>query len=186
MNRKLVMVIFVAVFLLGLCSCGNRIPETVDAIETVAPQTTAEPSPEPTLLPGIVAIDEPVAVSEEDFEAVIQSEETLVQTENNDSVSIENEQTEDLHTDVPAPNMTSQPEEEESTDTAGIGRVPNSTAFEQYNNMSGDDQQAYMESFDSIESFVAWYNAALAEYEAVSNPIEITDGVIDLGELIGE
>ena len=67
-----------------------------------------------------------------------------------------------------------------------IGQTPNATTYEQYNNMSGDAQLAYMESFDSIESFVAWYNAALAEYEAASNPIEITDGVIDLGELIGE
>lgn len=67
-----------------------------------------------------------------------------------------------------------------------VGQTANTTTYEQYNNMSGDAQQDFMESFDSIESFVAWYNAALAEYEAVSNPIEITDGVIDLGELIGE
>ncbi|MBR2223812.1 MAG: hypothetical protein IJ973_05750, partial [Christensenellaceae bacterium] len=57
------------------------------------------------------------------------------------------------------------------------------TSYEAYHAMSGEEQRAFMESFDDIEDFFAWYNNAKAEYEAKNPDIEITDGNIDLGGL---
>lgn len=87
-------------------------------------------------------------------------------------------------TDTPADvEPTDETPAPEATEKPVVGHIPNSTAYEQYNNMSGSDQLAFIESFDSTEAFVAWYNAAKAEYNASNPPIEITGDVIDLGEL---
>lgn len=59
------------------------------------------------------------------------------------------------------------------------------TEYEKFHAKSPADQQAYMESFSSIEEFFAWYNAAQEEYEQKKPPVEIGNGQIDLGELLG-
>jgi hypothetical protein len=51
--------------------------------------------------------------------------------------------------------------------------------------MSPAEQQAYVESFDSIDQFFDWYNTAKAEYEAANPPIDVGDGVIDMEDIIG-
>lgn len=55
------------------------------------------------------------------------------------------------------------------------------TSYEWYHAMSGAEQKAFIESFDSIEDFFAWYNRAKAEYEAQNPDIEVGDGNVDLG-----
>ena len=55
--------------------------------------------------------------------------------------------------------------------------------YEEFWAMSGKEQQAYYESFDSVDDFFAWYNAAKAEHEAAHPGIDAGDGEIDLGEL---
>lgn len=55
------------------------------------------------------------------------------------------------------------------------------TSYEWYHAMSGAEQKAFIESFDSIEDFFAWYNSAKAEYEALHPDVEIGDGNVDLG-----
>lgn len=72
-------------------------------------------------------------------------------------------------------------ESPEPTTAPVVGHVPNSTAYEQYNSMSGVDQIAFMNSFDSIEAFFAWLNAAQADYEATNPAIEITGETVILG-----
>ena len=42
---------------------------------------------------------------------------------------------------------------------------------------------AFFQEFESIEDFVAWYNAAKDEYDRLHPPIEVGSGKIDLGEL---
>lgn len=59
------------------------------------------------------------------------------------------------------------------------------TDYEWYNSLSGEEQMAFMESFDSVPAFFDWYNNAKAEHEALHPDIEIGDGVIDLGGLVG-
>ena len=46
-------------------------------------------------------------------------------------------------------------------------------------------QRAYMESFESMEAFFEWYNAAKEAYEQAHPSIDVGDGVIDLEDLIG-
>ena len=63
---------------------------------------------------------------------------------------------------------------------------PTTLSYEEYNALSGEEQEAYFNTFDSIEDFVAWYNTAKQEYEASVTQIEIGgDGEVDLGDLIG-
>lgn len=53
--------------------------------------------------------------------------------------------------------------------------------YEVFQNMSGVDQKAYMESFESIEVFFEWLNKAREEYESGKSSILVGDEVIQLG-----
>lgn len=59
------------------------------------------------------------------------------------------------------------------------------TAYEQYNAMSAAQQEEFVNSFASITDFITWYNAAKEEYEALHPNIDVGDGNIDLGEIVG-
>jgi hypothetical protein len=37
--------------------------------------------------------------------------------------------------------------------------------FEEYNNLSAEEQEEYFNSFENVEDFFAWYNKAKQEYE---------------------
>lgn len=68
-----------------------------------------------------------------------------------------------------ADNTPSEPEDDDLTD------------YERYQNMSGEEQMEFINSFDSIEDFFAWLEQAEAEYKAKHPDIEIgDDGVVDL------
>ena len=54
--------------------------------------------------------------------------------------------------------------------------------YEEYNALSAEEQEAYFNSFDTIEDFFAWYNKAKEEYEAKQDYIEVgEDGNLDIG-----
>ena len=57
----------------------------------------------------------------------------------------------------------------------------NQITYEEYNSLSGEEQEAYFNTFPSIESFFEWYNAARDEYEKNNPTIEIGDDTIDIG-----
>jgi len=57
-------------------------------------------------------------------------------------------------------------------------------AYEDYQNMSAENQQKFIESFDSMEAFFVWLNDAQEEHEKHSNAIEVGGNtVIDMSEL---
>ena len=60
-------------------------------------------------------------------------------------------------------------------------------SYEEYQNMSGEDRQAYYEKFSSSDSFDAWLKEAREAYEAhkATTPTINGDGPIDIGDLIG-
>lgn len=65
---------------------------------------------------------------------------------------------------------------------------PGELTFEEYNAMSGKDQELYFKSFESVEAFFAWYNRVKAEYEAEHGGSGIIiggDGSINFGDLVG-
>lgn len=57
--------------------------------------------------------------------------------------------------------------------------------YEKFQNMSAADQQAFMGTFENLDLFFAWYNQVKAEYEAAHPPIDVGDGSVDMGDLIG-
>lgn len=58
--------------------------------------------------------------------------------------------------------------------------------YEEYIALSGDEQYAYYQQFESASAFFEWYNQAKLEYEESQDRIEIGgDDSIDIGEIIG-
>lgn len=55
--------------------------------------------------------------------------------------------------------------------------------YEEYMALSPAEQQAYYESFPTLEDYIAWYNAAYAEYEENQDAV-IATGPIDIGDYI--
>lgn len=82
----------------------------------------------------------------------------------------------------PEETQNTTPEETEATEPAPA--VTNMT-YERYCSLSGEEQMAYMQTFDSLADFFDWYNAAKEAYEKENPGIEIGDGNIDLGEIAG-
>lgn len=58
--------------------------------------------------------------------------------------------------------------------------------YEEFHAMAPSKQQAYMESFDDIDEFFEWYNAAKAKYEKENPSIEVDGGAIDLDKIANE
>lgn len=54
-------------------------------------------------------------------------------------------------------------------------------SYEEYMALSPAEQQTYFESFPTLDEFIAWYNAALAEYEA-GQDVPVVTGPIDIGD----
>lgn len=48
----------------------------------------------------------------------------------------------------------------------------NAMTYEQYNALSATEQEAFFNSFDTVEDFFAWYNQAKQEYENNQNYID--------------
>ena len=63
--------------------------------------------------------------------------------------------------------------------------APATMDYMTFQNMSAADQQAYMGTFANLDLFFAWYNQAKADYEAANPPIDVGDGSVDMGDLVG-
>ena len=83
-------------------------------------------------------------------------------------------------TEAPTEKPTTAPDEdkEEIAD-------PQSMTYEKFQSLSPSEQQAFMNSFESIDAFFVWYNAAKEKYEAENPDIEVNGGSIDLGGIVG-
>lgn len=53
-----------------------------------------------------------------------------------------------------------------------------------YKAMKPSEQQAYMESFNDMDAFFDWYNAAKDKYEKENPSIEIDGGIVDLDSIV--
>lgn len=70
--------------------------------------------------------------------------------------------------------------------SSGTDSSNGEVTYEAYQAMDGTQQKEFYDSFDSVEAFFAWYNAAKEKYEAEHPAIEIGgDGVVDVGGLGG-
>ena len=60
-----------------------------------------------------------------------------------------------------------------------------STTYEEYIAMAPEEQVAFFERFPSMEDFVAWYNQVEEASEEENSSVEVSDGVVNIGDLIG-
>lgn len=175
MNKRIIALMLFSIMILTLVGCGKK-QEPTQVSDSFS---VSEPELDPTPIPGVVEVETPMERPEDFLDVASPTEAPAEQNNEHSDVPETGEQGEDSDTDtVPSPTA-------EPIDPDSVGHIPNSTAYEQYQNMSGEDQLAFMESFDSVEAFVAWYNAAQAEYEAKNPAIEIDGSVIDMNELLG-
>ncbi len=72
-----------------------------------------------------------------------------------------------------------------STQAPSVTPKPGDTelTYEEFRALSPSQQQAYMESFDDIDAFFDWLNAAEEEYKKNNPSIEVDGGVVDLEEI---
>ena len=177
--KKKQFVCMIAVLLLILAGCGKQ---NVEESTTAAPETTVEVAAEPTVteesIPGVED-----SIFDDETEPTV--EETQPQTEATEPAETTKP------TEAPKPSETTPPTEApQPSETTPPTETPQpetkpQSEYETFQNMSAADQQAHMESFDSMDAFFDWYNNAKAEYEAANPPIDIGNGSIDMGDLMG-
>ena len=170
MNARLLFAVLMTVLVLFMAAChSNEV-------------SVAEPTEE-SMLPGIVGVETPV---ENPYENGQQESAATDATEPEQPSEAETTPEETVEEPTEPAMEPTEPSaeptegEEEVTEPTESGNS-GITSYEAYLNMTGDQQRAFMESFDSIEAFFVWLNAAKAEYEAQNPGADIGDGSIDLG-----
>ena len=167
MNKKASFVLFVcmAVLLAGCVTHGGTTPTSG---ETITPETQEQTQPPTEDISGI--------------EDSIFDDPQWIESAGN---AVEETQPENEKPDETVPVETTAPyEESKPADSQGDSSTGEMT-YEKYNAMSGDDQMAFFNTFDSVEAFMDWYNAAKEKYEAEHPAIEIEGGEIDLDAIFG-
>ena len=161
----------VLVLVLLVAGCGKK-EETVGSTTEVT--TTTEDTA--TTKESFSALED----SEFDDETEPTQAETLPETTEETEPAETVEPTQPAEPTAPAEPEVSEPTTEPTQPPANV-----QMDYEAFHNMSPADQQAYMGSFENLDLFFAWYNQAKAEYEAANPPIDVGDGSVDMGDLIG-
>ena len=170
MNKRLI-ALLLAVLLILCAGCKGK----KDATEPAATVEATEVTPTETLHPALA--DNPF--KDENGNPV--EEETAAATDG---------ATEPEETEEPTEGATEPEETEKPTESATEPSEPEATeddgemTYEKFMALSAAEQQAFMNSFPTIEAFFEWFNAAKEAYEASRNEIEIGDGSFDIGDLI--
>ena len=192
MYRYVITLVLTVFLMLCLCACNKNI-EDAPAITTDSTVETAEVSTETATEETIngVVMNPFADDSDMDKEATEATEDMPQQTEqpgvteSTKPTEKPGDSTEPTSSTEPA--ATTEPTIPEETKPVADDVTPQQlTEFEKYNAMSGEEQMAFMQSFETIEAFFTWLNNAKAEYEAANPGIEISGGEIDVGEIIGK
>jgi len=146
-----------------MCGCKKNeasVDPTEIETEMTEPTDVTGSETDNTAVPGVEAND----FEDSDFE---EDETTEATEEATDSTEPSEEETDPTEEET-------KPEDTDPTEGDTI------TDFEWYNSLSGAEQQEFMNTFESVEAFFEWYNAAKSEYDALHPDVEINDGNIDL------
>ena len=172
MNKlsKIISIACVAVllfaFALLISGCRDKKPETPTQppVETEIPEETNY-TLDPNSSYAIAGVEE-VIWNEED--ATEDPTETPTEAPTEES------------TEAPTETPTEAPEVE-------IPENPQETAYESYMNMSPEQQEAFMESFGSVDAFIEWLKEAKSESENSEDNSIIIDGngPIDMEDIFG-
>lgn len=157
---------------------GNGIEDSIfDAGETKPAETQAPDATEdPAVVPGSTIPDGPadtdIGMQDPDVDA----------PEDTRPVQTEPEVTE---TEETKPVVT-EPSQTESQQTEPVQIPDGEIDYETFTAMEPALQRQYMESFESMDAFFEWYNAAKEAYEQEHPVLDVGDGVIDLEDLLGQ
>lgn len=197
MNKKWIIAIVLVVVLVGLLVVAGRldrdtsisandIPETQETpVAPTAPEQTDSAQPEESTEPSIPGVEDSIFDDEEP--AVVPGrEQTNTGNETKDPATDTKEPTGNTEpTQKPeATEPTTKPTEPADKPSGGNTDSGKMT-YDDYQSMSPAEQQEYMDSFENIDGFFDWYNSAKDQYEEENPPIDVGDGEIDLGEIIG-
>lgn len=120
-----------------------------------------------------------------DSDSVTSKQNGTTTTKRNPTVSSSNTSKPVSTTAPKNPSDTTSKNPSSSTTTTKPAAEPDlSLTYKEYISLSPAEQQAYFETFASIDDYFTWYNAAKKAYEDEQNRVEITGG-IDIGDLIG-
>lgn len=177
---KKLLLLLMTLALLTMAGCKKRTEE----VQTHTEETTVPAATEITEItsPGL----EDSEFDEEPAETTVPAEETEPEQDDVPQNTTEPEKTEETEPKKPETKPTAPPTEpaEVPGETEGGSAGAVVTDYESFLAMSPEEQQKYVESFESIDQFFAWYNAAKEEYEAANPPIDVGDGNIDIGDII--
>lgn len=181
-NIKKLLCAIAAVLLLTACRSGGG--ETTAPSEQLPQQTTV---PTATLPEGEGVEEwdgpvetEPVQTTEPQENATQPSEGATEPQEDPNEPQKETDSTEPAPSDPAEPQPTEPPA---TTQPQAGGSDPADLTYEEYLAMSPYEQQAHYEQFPSLDAYIAWHNAALAEYEENQESVEVTGG-IDIGDFM--
>lgn len=189
MDRKYKRILCMIAAVLLLTGCKSGKGKNTDP--TVSPQTTAPVVSSPTG-GGVEDWDEPAQTNPVQSTEPAETTRPTEDPEVDPPVETAGGSTEPS-TDASAPtepmatNPQAQPTEpsepQQTNPPQAGGSDPAALTYEEYLAMSPAQQQAHYELFPSFEAYVAWHNAALAEYEEHQSSIEVT-GPIDIGDFM--
>ena len=183
MYKSVISIVLIIVLLLSVSACGNKIVESEPA-ESEEPAGTASVSPGPVVTEEPEKSPLPGGAEGPEKSPLPGGIEELTEEEVKESQKDAAGQAQSS----PKTDVTEEPEKTDAEQSRGadlnIASPNGSTEYEKYLAMSGDEQQAFFESFGDPAAFFAWLNNARAEYEALYPGIEIGEGEIDLNDYI--
>ena len=147
-------------------------PEETKPAETQVPDVTESP----TVVPGSTIPDGPASTDTGLQDPIVDAPEGTRPVQTEPEVT-EPEETKPIVTE---PVQT----EPQQTEPAQIpeGEIN----YETFTAMDPALQRQYMESFESMDAFFEWYNAAKEAYEQAHPSFDVGDGVIDVEDLLGQ
>ena len=162
-SKRLLALVLVLVQLITGCGKQNETVEpTTEVTATTEPPVTTEAS-----IPGLE-------------DSIFDDETEPTVTETQPETTENTEPAETVKPTEPAQPDTTTPTTEPTQPSVNV-----QMDYERFQNLSASEQMAVMESFGSLDLFFAWYNQIKAEYEAANPPIDVGDGNIDIGDLVG-
>lgn len=187
MNKKLI-ALLLAIFVVVLAGCGKNAQEKNPTLATepesgTAGMETEGQVPEETVL-GVEDLESGVNNPFEETEATEGSgtQETEPKATEPEATQPEATKPEATEPEATKPEST-EPESTEPEATAPNTDV-NGVSYEDYINMSPEEQMAFFNQFDSMEDFVKWYNEAKAKYDEEHGSVDVGDGDIDMGDIV--
>lgn len=201
-NKRLILVLVILLVIGSLVTaCGKKrsdkeseqtVVESIEHTQSTQPKSDA-------VADGIIS---EVVVEDEEDSPVSETELSKTETApGEDTTNTTTEPTEITPTAADNDQETTSPTTSDSTQETTSPAKPNSTQettvstlppntpeetvsdYDRYMDMSADEQQAFIESFPSLEAFMAWFNNAQKEHNANEDSLIIDSGVIDLEEL---